>query len=185
MATADADSAPIYTANSAIPVDLFVSKNFIHLTHGDIRFTDSDGKIVYRVNRRLHKRIILDSAGNPLIYICRGDDKGSWQGFKGNHSQEKDLIFSVKRTVKTLTRTEFEVLLVGEISGGSASDFMVKGCPFQRSCTIYRGDSLVAQTSLMYKLGQIYVRRDKFRLTIFPGSVEPALIVALVVIFLD
>ena len=38
------------------------------------------------------------------------------------------------------------------------------------------------QTSLMHKLGQIYVRRSKFQLTMFPGFVDPALIVALVVI---
>lgn len=40
------------------------------------------------------------------------------------------------------------------------------------------------QTSLMHKLRQICVRRNKFRLTMFPGSVDPPLVVALVVIFL-
>lgn len=41
------------------------------------------------------------------------------------------------------------------------------------------------QTSLMHKLHQIYASRSKFRVTIYPGSVDHALIVALVVIFLD
>jgi hypothetical protein len=40
------------------------------------------------------------------------------------------------------------------------------------------------QTSLMYKLHQIYARRSKYRLTIFPGSVDHSLIASLIVIFL-
>jgi hypothetical protein len=75
--------------------------------------------------------------------------KGSWQGFKGGDNREKDLIFRVKRTVKKLTRTELEVFLVGEISRESTPDFKVKGFPFQRSCTIYRSDSIVAQVLLI------------------------------------
>jgi hypothetical protein len=41
------------------------------------------------------------------------------------------------------------------------------------------------QSSLMYKLNQIYVRRGKFRLTIFPGIIDHSLIVALLVIYLN
>ncbi|KAG7037029.1 Protein LURP-one-related 7 [Cucurbita argyrosperma subsp. argyrosperma] len=61
----------------------------------------------------------------------------------------------------------------------------MKGFPFQRSCTVYKGNAIVAQTSLMHKLHQICVRRGRFRLTIFPGTVDPSLIVALIVIFFD
>ncbi|KAJ6885076.1 LOW QUALITY PROTEIN: hypothetical protein NC652_031933 [Populus alba x Populus x berolinensis] len=104
-----------------------------------------------------------------LFLGCR-----KWQGFKGGDNRDKNLIFRVKRTVKKLARTELEVFLVGE----------VKSFPFQRSCTIYRGDSIVAQTSLIYKFRQIYARRSKFLLTIFPGSVCHCLIVSLIIIFL-
>ncbi|KAH9716624.1 protein LURP-one-related 7 [Citrus sinensis] len=190
-----AASGPIYTANSPIPVDLFVSKKYPGLTRGDIGFADSSGGIIYRVNRTQHQSksnssqrrkrvVVVDSAGNPLISVYR-QDKGLWQGFKGDDGEEKELIFKVNRTMKTLTRTEFEVFIVDENSEDSASHFTIKGSPFQKSCTIYRGNSIIAQTSLMYKLQQIYVRRNKFRLTIFPTSIEPAVIVALVVIFLD
>lgn len=41
------------------------------------------------------------------------------------------------------------------------------------------------QTSLMYKLRQIYVGRSKFRLTIFPGSIDRSLVVAMVAVFLQ
>lgn len=43
---------------------------------------------------------------------------------------------------------------------------------------------VLMQTSLMYKLHQVFAKRGKFRLTVFPGSVDHAFIVALVVIFL-
>lgn len=61
----------------------------------------------------------------------------------------------------------------------------VKGSPFHRSCTIYRGNSIMAQTSLLYKLGKLTTGRRKFRVTMFPGLVDQALIVALIVIFFD
>ncbi|CAK7351985.1 unnamed protein product [Dovyalis caffra] len=176
--------APVYPAAVPIPVDLFVSKKHPGL-NGDLGFADSLGNIVFKVNfdkstKSSPKRVLLDASGNPLISVFR-DDEGSWQGFKGGGYRENDLIFRVKRTVKKLTRTELEVFLVGEISGESTPDFKVKGFPFQRSCTIYRGDSIVAQTSLMYKLHQICARRSKFRLTIFPGSVDHSLIASLIV----
>ncbi|KAJ6745155.1 PROTEIN LURP-ONE-RELATED 7 [Salix purpurea] len=135
-----------------------------------------------KLSKSSSKRVLLDASGNPLITVFR-DGKGSWQGFKGGDSRE-DLIFRVKRNVKKLTRTELEVFLVGEISRESTPDFKMKGFAFQRSCTIYRSDSIVAQTSLMYKLHQIYAGRSKFRLTIFPGPVDYSLIASLIVIFL-
>ncbi|KAG6739033.1 hypothetical protein POTOM_058670 [Populus tomentosa] len=158
--------APVYPAVVPIPVDLFVSKKHPGL-NGDLGFADSLGNIVFKVNfdkssKSSFKRVVLDASGNPLITVFR-DGKGSWQGFKGGDNREEDLIFRVKRTVKKLTRTELEVFLVGEISRVSTPDF---------------------KTSLMYKLHQIYARRSKFRLTIFPGSVDHSLIASLIVIFL-
>ncbi|KAG6738136.1 hypothetical protein POTOM_059696 [Populus tomentosa] len=158
--------APVYPAVVPIPVDLFVSKKHPGL-NGDLGFADSLGNIVFKVNfdkssKSSFKRVLLDASGNPLITVFP-DGKGSWQGFKGGDNREKDLIFRVKRTVKKLTRTELEVFLVEEISRESTPDF---------------------KTSLMYKLHQIYARRSKFRLTIFPGSVDHSLIASLIVIFL-
>ncbi|XVE58948.1 hypothetical protein DITRI_Ditri05aG0004000 [Diplodiscus trichospermus] len=180
--------APTHPAKLPIPIDLFVSRKHPGLPRGVLGFADSSGNIVFRVNRQSSKSsskdkmVLLNSAGNPLISIYRHHD-GSWQGFKGNDG-EKDLIFKVQRISNKFTKTELEVFLVTENQGDLTCDFKVKGCHFQRSCTIYKGDSIVAQTSLMHKLRQIYVRRSKFRLTMFPGSVDPALIVAFVAIFL-
>ncbi|TXG69640.1 hypothetical protein EZV62_004575 [Acer yangbiense] len=183
-------STSTYPPNLPIPVDLFVSKKHPGLTRGEIGFADSSGDVVFRVLKRhsssssSSKKLLVDSSGNSLVSVYH-QHKGQWLGFKGDSNEEKDLIFRVKRTLNTLTRTEFDVFLVGENRGDTASEFQMKGCPFQKSCTIYRNDLIVAETGLMYKLRQIFVRRNKFRLTIFPGSVDTAFIVALVVIFFD
>ncbi|XP_062086705.1 protein LURP-one-related 7 isoform X2 [Humulus lupulus] len=172
-----------------IPIDLFVSKKH-DKTHkdGDSYFLDSDGKIIYKVNRRSSndsssstKRVLRDAEGTPLISIH--NDHGCWQCYKGD-GESKDFLFRVLRTKNTLTRTELEVFLVAENLPDSSPDLKVKGFPFQRACTIYKDNDIVAQTSLMYKLDQIFVKRGKFRLTIYPGSVDHAFVVALIVIFL-
>ncbi|CAK9313812.1 unnamed protein product [Citrullus colocynthis] len=174
-------------ANSSalpIPVDLFLSKE-----HPDY-LTNSSGDIIYRLTRHslksssVDKIVLLDAAAaDPLISIYRVN-KETWQGFKGDVSEE-DFLFKVQRTLNKIRRTEFKVFLAGESLDDSNASFEMKGWPFQRSCTIYKGNTIVAQTSLMHKLHQIWVRRGRFRLTIFPSSVDPALIVALVVIFFD
>lgn len=67
-------SAPVLPGSIAIPVDLFVS-----LKHADLGFVDSNGKVVYQVNRlssshsSSHDLILLDAAGNPLISLSRDD----------------------------------------------------------------------------------------------------------------
>ncbi|KAA8543686.1 hypothetical protein F0562_021568 [Nyssa sinensis] len=185
-------SPPHYQANPqiaiGIAVDLFISKK-----GGGLMFADASGNLVFRVDPQSNKstlphrrRVLFDSLGTPVITMDR-NTKGSWQGFRGTDSEEKDLVFRVERTLNTLSTSEFEGFLVGENWEDSKSDFKMKGCPFQRSCTIWKGNSILAQTSLMYKLGiqKIFVPRCRFRVTIFPGFVDHALIVALIVIFFD
>ncbi|XP_040992030.1 protein LURP-one-related 7-like [Juglans microcarpa x Juglans regia] len=170
-------SAAEYPTNLPIPVDLFVSKIHTGLTRGDLGFADTSGRIVFKVNRQsskssANKLEIVDATGKPVISLHRSDN-GSWKGYKGD--DQKDSIFTV--------RTEKTELLVSLVN--PASELKVKGQPSMKSCTIYKGNDIVAQTSLMYKLCQLYVSRRKFRLTIFPGSVDHAVVAALIVIFFE
>ncbi|KAL0434807.1 UNVERIFIED_CONTAM: protein LURP-one-related 7 [Sesamum radiatum] len=112
--------------------------------------------------------------------------QGSWQGFRAN-DEEKNLVFIVDKTLDELTRTEFKILLLGENNGDSKTELQMKGCPFKRACTIYKDDSIVAETSLMYKLGigKVFVPRNRFRVTIFPGFDDHCLVASLIVIYFD
>ncbi|MCL7039556.1 hypothetical protein MKW94_011984 [Papaver nudicaule] len=163
----------IHPLTSPIPVDLFVSKK---------RFKSKS-----QIQRRL---VLLDANNNPLIFIDR-NTKGGWEGFGSGG----ELIFKVeKKFASKLWKGEIELDVYQVSSGGAASAaaakdagdvIKVKGSPFHRSCTIYRGNSIMAQTSLLYKLGKLTTGRRKFRVTMFPGLVDQALIVSLIVIFFD
>uniref|UniRef100_A0A2P2IL34 Protein LURP-one-related 7 n=1 Tax=Rhizophora mucronata TaxID=61149 RepID=A0A2P2IL34_RHIMU len=154
MASSAAEPKYQAAASSHIPVDLFISKKHPGLARGDLGFADSSGNIVFRAIRHASsgsqkssdhsKRLVLDAFGNPLFSICR-THKGSWQAFKGADDEEKDSVFRVQRTLNKFMRTELEAFLVGENIGVPTSDLKVKGFPFKRSCTIYTGNSIVAQ----------------------------------------
>ncbi|XP_010510386.1 PREDICTED: protein LURP-one-related 7-like [Camelina sativa] len=164
-----------------IPVDLFASKKLPGLSSGDLGFADSSENLVFILRKSSSSlKSLLDSSGIALFSISRLHN-GMWELHKGDVQKRKDLVLSMKRTSKRFSKTELEVSFAGE----SSEHLVIKGCPFQKSCTIYNQDSIVAQTSLMYKLRQIYVGRSKFRLTIFPGTIDHSLVVAMVAMFLQ
>ncbi|KAL3850550.1 hypothetical protein ACJIZ3_012432 [Penstemon smallii] len=185
---------PISEPSFQIPFDLFVCKK---RSTGFLTFSDSAGNLVYRVEKLNPKstefhhhhhhhrphciKLLLDSADNTLFSIHQVK-KGSWKVFRGNEKEDKDLILKVERTLDELTRSEFEIEIVLLNEG---SKLTMKGCPFKRSCTIYEGNSIVAESSLMYTLGigKMFVPRSRFRVTIFPGTTDHGLIVSLIAIF--
>ncbi|KAG9455174.1 hypothetical protein H6P81_008078 [Aristolochia fimbriata] len=171
---------------SQIPVDLIIWKNPLKLTRAGLTVKDANGNLVYKFRRRWvscckHrvKGVLVDAHDNPLISIHRNE---GWQAFRGVSEESKDLIFKVEAIVHTRLRSELLVLLVDENGTGATSKFEVKGSPFQRSCTIYKDASIVAQTSAMYKLQKVIVERHKFRLTLYPG-IDPTFVVAVIAIF--
>ncbi|KAL9680546.1 hypothetical protein QQ045_018427 [Rhodiola kirilowii] len=167
---------------SQIPVDLFISKKHPGLAAGTIGVADATGNILYTVEPQSHKTnifshhtrhfILLDADRHPVMTLSR-KDRGCWQGYKSTtDGARKDLIFQTKtKSLRDGVKTQLQV-------------FILKGNPSQRSCTISDHNSILAQTSLMYKLHQICVGRKKFRLTIYPAEdADRSLIVSLVVIF--
>ncbi|KAL0710463.1 hypothetical protein Bca4012_017441 [Brassica carinata] len=173
---------PYHPDPERIPVDLFASKKLPGLlSSGDLGFADSSDHLLFILRKSSSSlKFLLDSSGVPLFSISRLHN-GMWEIHKGDVGKRKELVLTVKRTSNRFSKTELDVSFAGE----SSPPLVIKGCPFQKSCTIYSQDSIVAQTSLMYKLRQIYVGRSKFRLTIFPGSVDRSLVVAMVAVFLQ
>ncbi|KAF3666735.1 hypothetical protein CQW23_32460 [Capsicum baccatum] len=174
------------------PFDLFISKKYKSFWGaGNIQFTDAVGNLLFRVDRRQSnnssaQKLILDASDNTLIRLVRLV-KGPWQGFMVSDNEEKKLMFSVHRTQNTFTKLEFDIFLGDGHGEGAEADLKMKGSAFKRSCTIYKGNSIVAETSLMYTLGfrKHFIPRNRFRVTIFPGFAELSLVVALVAIFFD
>lgn len=69
-----------------------------------------------------------------------------WQVFRGESTNDKDLIFSARRSSMIQMKTKLHVFLANNISE-DVCDYMVQGSWFQRSYEVYVGDSstIVAQ----------------------------------------
>lgn len=79
MATVEAPGYPAGLAPS-IPIDLFVSKKHPGLARGELGFADSDGNVVFKVNRCASSKpssacnkVLLDAHGNVLVSMQRKD----------------------------------------------------------------------------------------------------------------
>ncbi|KAI3974247.1 hypothetical protein MKX01_030916 [Papaver californicum] len=129
----------IHPLISPIPIDLFVLKKSLSL---NLKFNDAC--------------VLLDADDNPLIFIGR-NIQGGWEGFGGGG----ELIFKVEK--------KFVSQFNGVVAAAKDAEdvIKVKESPFHRSCTIYKGNSIMAQTSLLYKLGKLTTGRKKFRVTCF------------------
>ncbi|CAH9094079.1 unnamed protein product [Cuscuta europaea] len=176
-----------------VPFDLFVTKKQnVFDVDGRFQFTDLFGNLLFEVeglsaDSSSHpngRKFLIDAAGDTLITVVQAI-KGKWEGFKGESTQEREMMFKVERVTNTFTDKEFEIFLCDENIEEGRTDFRMKGCPFKRSCTIYKGNSILAQTSLMYTIGtgKYCVPRSRFRITLFPGPCDLVMIVSLVVIF--
>lgn len=73
-----------------------------------------------------------------------------WQVFRGESTELKDLIFSVKKSSVFQLKTKLDVFLANNTKE-EVCDFKVKGSWFERSCVVYAGESLniVAQVRLL------------------------------------
>lgn len=62
----------------------------------------------------------------------------TWRVYRGDSSDEKDLLFTVKQSRIFQLKTQLDVFLPGN---DRTCDFKVKGSWFDRSCTFYLGDT--------------------------------------------
>jgi hypothetical protein len=69
-----------------------------------------------------------------------------WKVFRGDSSHDKDFLFSVKKSSLLQVKTKLDVFLASNTKE-DVCDFKIEGSWFERSCTIYAGDSstIVAQ----------------------------------------
>lgn len=69
-----------------------------------------------------------------------------WKVFRGDSSDDKDLLFSVKKSSMLQLKTKLDVFLASN-TREDVCDFKIEGSWFERSCVIYAGESstIVAQ----------------------------------------
>ncbi|MED6162771.1 hypothetical protein PIB30_073690 [Stylosanthes scabra] len=137
-------------------VDLAIVRKVLTLADS-FSVTDINGQTLFSLKGSLltlrDHRVLLDAAGRPVVTLRRklmtAHDR--WQVFRGDSSDLKDLVFSVKRSSFFQLKTKLDVFLAHNTEE-KVCDFKVKGSWFERSCVIYAGESLniVAQVTLHF-----------------------------------
>ncbi|CAL5440364.1 unnamed protein product [Camellia sinensis] len=105
-----------------------------------------------------------------------------WQLFRGQSSDPKDLLFSVKKSSLIQFKTELEVFLAANTKE-EVCDFKVKGSWLERSCAIHLGNTptIIAQMHRKHSVQSVVLGKATFVVTVYP-NVDDAFIVALVVV---
>ncbi|TKY65732.1 LURP-one-related 15 [Spatholobus suberectus] len=170
------------------PVDLAVVKKVMAISDGNFVVTDVNGNVIFKVKGSLltlrDRRVLIDAAGNPIVTLRRkimtAHDR--WQAFRGESTEPKDLIFSLKRSSIIQFRTKLDVFLANNTKE-DVCDFQVKGSWLERSCIVYAGESsnIVAQMHKKHTVQSILIGKDRFNITVYP-NIDYAFIVALIVI---
>nr|GLL24384.1 protein LURP-one-related 10-like [Ipomoea trifida] len=170
------------------PVDLAVVRKVMTLQEGKFEVLDINGTVMFKIKSKLlsirDRRILVDTNDTPIVTFQQKilTAHRRWQAFRGESTDPKDLLFSVKKSSLFQLKTKLDVFLAGNTKG-EVCDFHIKGSWLERSCVIYAGDSstIVAQMHKKHTAGSVFLGKEHFGVTVYP-NVDYAFIVALVVI---
>ncbi|KAJ6871529.1 hypothetical protein NC652_037015 [Populus alba x Populus x berolinensis] len=121
----------------------------------DCKVTDEDGNLIFQVKSKIATvrdiRYLQDAYGNILVSLKHKlmTAHGRWEVFRGESTEQKDLLFSVKQSsLFQLVSSKLHVFLPSNTTE-SVPDFRIEGAFIDSSCTIYLGNSntIVAQVS--------------------------------------
>jgi len=170
--------APVSAAWSVVPVDFTVVKK-----GPEMAMHDATGGLAFRVaGGAAGGTALFDAAGGVLVTV-RTSGQGEWQAFSGSSLEQRHIIFSAKVISTSSSRKEVHVFIPPRSSFEDPKpSYRLLGSTFRRACTIIKGDSIVAQTNLLYKLKKTIYSRRKFRVTIYPGN-DNILVMAMIMTF--
>ncbi|KAJ3669425.1 hypothetical protein LUZ60_011375 [Juncus effusus] len=169
-------------------VKLTVTKKAFSFSAGDFVVTDENGGVLMEVQGRFFsrraRRVLCDAAGTPIISMQMKllSMHSRWKVFRGDSSDPKDLLFTVKKSHIFQFKTKLDVFLAGNTAEQSC-DFKIKGSWLDRSCTFYLGNTknIIALMSRQYTVKNVLLGKDTFGITIYP-NVDYAFVVAIIVI---
>ncbi|NP_001143025.1 Protein LURP-one-related 15-like [Zea mays] len=178
--------SPQFCAPYVVP--LTVTKKAISLSDGDFTVTDANGATVLQVKGAVfsirHRRVLLDAAGQPILTMLEKvfSMHNRWEVFRGDSSNESDLLFTAKKSSIFQLKTEMDIFLASN-TAQQVCDFKIKGSYFERSCAFYLGNSssMIAQMNRQFTVTNVLLGRDTFGVTVFP-HVDYVFVAALVVI---
>jgi uncharacterized protein YxjI len=170
------------------PVDLTIVRKLLTVTEGNFAVTDVNGNVMFKIKGKFFslrdRRVLLDAAGNPILTLQQKimTAHRRWQVYRGDSTDEKNLLFSAKKSSLIQFKTALDVFLAAN-KKEDVCDFKIKGSWLERSCTMYLGDTstIIAQMHRKHSVQSIVLGKDTFAVTVYP-NVDYAFIVALVVV---
>ncbi|KAL3826181.1 hypothetical protein ACJIZ3_022210 [Penstemon smallii] len=182
--------APVISPQFCVgyPVDLTICRKMMTLAEGSFGVTDLNGNLMFKVKGKifsLHdRRVLCDAAENPLVTFRQKllSAHRRWEVFRGDSTDSKDLLFTVRKSSLLQLKTKLEVFLASNTKE-NVCDFKIEGSWLERSCVIYAGNSngIIAQMKKKHTAQSIVLGKDTFGVTVYP-NVDYAFIVALVAI---
>ncbi|CAL9096764.1 unnamed protein product [Musa textilis] len=168
--------------------DLTVTRKAFSWSGNDFAVTDVNGNVVLKVKgvyfSLRDRRVLLDAAGNPLLTLQQKiwSPHQRWRVFRGESTDSKDLLFSVKKSRLLQFKTTLHVFMASN-TNEDACDFKIKGSYSERSCTVYLGesDSILAQMRRKYTVKNVLLGKDTFCVTVYP-NVDYAFVASLIII---
>ncbi|KAL5203307.1 hypothetical protein ABZP36_014259 [Zizania latifolia] len=177
--------APVVAA-PVVPVDFKVVQKRLWGGGGGMEVWDASGGLAFRFATAAGwGRALLDAAGGVLFTVRSSVETGEWQAFRGNSLEQKDIIYMAKVISVSSNQKEVHVFMQPRSNFEDMKpSYRLVGNTSRRACTIISGDSIVSQTSLLYKLKKVVHSRRKFRVTIYPGN-DSILVMAMIMTFLE
>ncbi|XP_004514892.1 protein LURP-one-related 15-like isoform X2 [Cicer arietinum] len=171
-------------------VDLVIVRKVTTLTD-NFTVTDINGKIFFNLKAAslislYDHRLLLDAAGKTVVLTLQRKVKtrhDRWEAFRGESTELKDLIFSVKRSsIMFQLKTKLDVFLASNTKE-EICDFKVKGSWFERSCVVYAGKShnIVAQMHKKEIVESVAFGKDNLTVRVYP-NIDYAFMVAVILI---
>ncbi|EYU41982.1 hypothetical protein ABFS82_10G007700 [Erythranthe guttata] len=171
------------------PIDLTIVRKMMTLSEGTFGVTDVDGNLMFKVQggdilSLQDRRVLLDAAGNPLMTYQQKlmSARRRWEAFRGDSTDERDILFSVRKSSFFQINTNLDVFMASNTSE-DVCDFRIEGNLFESKCVIYAGNSnnIIAQMHRNHSAESILLGKDSFGVTVYP-NVDYAFIVSLIVI---
>ncbi|WOL16616.1 protein LURP-one-related 15-like isoform X2 [Canna indica] len=169
-------------------VDLTIAKKTFSMKDSLFSVTDVNGNVLLQVKDvvlKIRDRcVLLDAAGFPLLTMQQKilSAHRRWQVFRGESTDKKDALFSVKKSRLLQFTTELNVKMACN-KGKHVCDFKIRGTHFERACTIYLGKSncIIAQMSRKHTVSSVLLGKDTFNVKVSP-HVDFAFIASLIII---
>ncbi|KAM0948067.1 putative tubby-like protein [Dioscorea sansibarensis] len=157
------------------PIDLAFTTKIAGVRHGELAVTDVNGNPLFWFDgsSKDDKWILVDAISSCTLVSMKEmfwSLHDRWQVFKGDSTNKKDLLFSVKRSSALQIQTKLAVFLADNTKEDKC-DFMIKGEHRKRSIMIYKDDCTsiaLAQMRMEHKVVKLPLDKKAFGVNINP-----------------